>query len=210
MSDSAYLVSVDITSLRVLVVGGGRVAARKVGAFPASPMSLRVVAPDIRSELETMISNSTGNVEVLRREFRSSDIDGSGLVFAATSDLEVNAEVARLAVERGVLVNNVSDSSRSSFSNVATVNKGGLSVGVSSNPKVPGFSKAIGRLIEDVLPAEVDRLLVLAADVRSKALSSGHTEGGLDWTKVLNSNIFEYIRSGELALAEESIAECLS
>ncbi|MDA8080798.1 MAG: bifunctional precorrin-2 dehydrogenase/sirohydrochlorin ferrochelatase [Actinomycetota bacterium] len=208
MDGAAYLVSLDLSSTNVLVVGGGKVAARKIKGLPADLLSLKVVAPEVISDITAFLSEASWDFTLFHRRFDAQDLNCCDLVFAATSDTAVNLEVSRLAMERGILVNNVSDSAASTFSNLAVVNKGGLSVGVSSNPKVPGFSMAIGKLIEEMLPADIDRLLVLAAEVRSKALSSGHSPDGLDWLKVFNSRVFEYIRQGEWSQAEESLDEC--
>ena len=208
MDGGDYLVSLNLAGLKVLVVGAGTVAARKIGGLPASILGVTVVAPEISNEIVELLARANWEADIVQREFEPSDLSGCDLVFAATSDSGLNSEIARLARERGVLVNDVSDSLQSSFSNVAMVNKGGISIGVSSNPKVPGFSKAVSKLIEETLPEDLDRLLVLVAAVRSKALDSGHSADGLDWVKVLHSRVFEYIRMGDFPQAEESLAEC--
>lgn len=210
MDGGAYLVSLNIAHMDLLVVGGGEVATRKVKGLPEQPASLTVVAPEVSDGLVEFLSTNGSSSRILRRGFETSDLTGCDLVFAATSDPPTNSEISRLAHRLGILVNNVSDSSESSFANVATVNRGTLTIGVSSKSKAPGFSKAISRLIEDMLPADIDRVLVLAAEVRLKALSSGHSAGSLDWKKVLDSRVFEFIRSGDLARAEESLEQCLS
>lgn len=208
MGGAVYLVSLNLSSMNVLVVGGGKVAARKIKGLPSDLLGLKVVAPEVNPDIISLLSEVSWDSKLFHRHFDEQDLSDCGIVFAATSNKAVNREVSRLATERGILVNNVSDSVDSTFSNLAVVNKGGLSVGVSSTPKAPGFSKAIGRLIEEMLPADIDRLLVLAAEVRSKALNSGHSPDGLDWMKVLNSRVFELIRQGEFSKAEESLAEC--
>jgi len=210
MDGAPYLVCLNLSKMIVLVVGGGEVAARKIRGLPSNILGLKIVAPEVIKDIAVIVSETFPESQVFHRRFEEYDLQGCDLVFAATSDKAVNAEVSRLACKRGILVNNVSDSVDSTFSNLAVVNKGGLSVGVSSSPKAPGLSKAIGKLIEEMLPADIDRLLVLAAEVRSKALNSGRSPNGLDWMKVLNSRVFELIRLGDMAQAEESLAECLS
>ena len=209
MGGGTYLVSLDLAAMNILVVGAGKVAARKIEGLPEKVLSVTVVSPEISKEVVELLIAPTWEAHYIVRPFEESDLLGHDLVFAATSDPFLNSEIARLAGELGILVNNVSQSDDSTFTNVAVVHRGGISIGVSSNPKVPGFSMAIGKLIEEVLPENIDRLLVLAADVRSKALSYGHSTDGLDWIKVLNSRVFEYIRMGDFSQAEESLMECL-
>ncbi|TAN24124.1 MAG: bifunctional precorrin-2 dehydrogenase/sirohydrochlorin ferrochelatase [Actinomycetota bacterium] len=208
MDGGDYLVSLNLAAVKVLVVGAGKVAARKIRGLPASISGVTVVSPEISKEIVELLIRADWEAHYALRSFEESDLSECGIVFAATSDPDVNSNIARIAKERGILVNNVSEPFQSSFSNVALVNKGGISVGVSSNPKVPGFSKAISKLIEEMLPEDIDKLLVLAVAVRSKALSSGHWAAGLDWEKVLHSRVFEYIRLGDFSRAEESLAEC--
>ncbi|NNN19573.1 MAG: bifunctional precorrin-2 dehydrogenase/sirohydrochlorin ferrochelatase [Acidimicrobiaceae bacterium] len=209
MGGGTYLVSLDLAAKKILVVGAGKVAARKIQGLPENVLSLTVISPEISKEVEELLIGPTRRAHYIVRRIEEPDLLGHDLVFAATSDPFLNSEIARLAGELGILVNNVSASEDSTFTNVAVVHKGGISIGVSSNPKVPGFSMAVGKLIEEVLPEDIDRLLVLAADVRSKALNYGHSPDGLDWIKVLNSRVFEYIRLGDFSQAEESLIECL-
>ncbi len=206
---SAYLVALNLARLNVLVVGGGEVALRKVRGLCPSPLRLVVVAPDICPGLTQLLEEVECEVAILERKFLPSDLADCQLVFAATSDRFVNAEISRLCKKKGVLVNNVSDSGLSTFGNVALAGRGGVTVGVSSGSKVPGFSKALGKLIDEILPAEINSLLAIAAEVRSKALSSGVSASDLDWEKVMSSPVLELIRAGEIVRAEESLTECL-
>lgn len=206
---SGYMVSLDLERARILFVGGGTIAARKIKHLPTKLGYIKVVSLEISSQVASYLSGTGWHHDLIGREFEDSDLDQCDLVFACTSSESVNRRVSVAARARGILVNNVSSVGESSFSNVAGVIKGGLSIGVSSYPKVPGFSKAICRLIEESLPEEVDVLLVLVADLRAKALAGGRSLEGLDWMKAFDARVFEWIRMGELKRAEESLAECL-
>jgi siroheme synthase-like protein len=87
---------------RVLVVGGGEVAAQRVRQLAGALARVAVVAPEVRDEIAPLAD------EVLRRPFRAGDVDGSWLVVAAATP-EVNRAVARAAEARGVFVNAVDD-----------------------------------------------------------------------------------------------------
>lgn len=101
---SAYPIVVDGETIRVLVVGGGQVAERKVRRLLDSGATVSVVAPVIGTALRKL-ARASGNPELREREFRSSDLDNIHLAIAATDDRSVNASVASLARERRVLVN---------------------------------------------------------------------------------------------------------
>src|SRR5690349_9517381 len=83
----------DLVRRRVVVVGGGHVATTKVQALlPCRPWPLIVVAPDVSETIEA--AANTGQVEWRGRAFEPADLDGAELVFAATDDRELNAQVA--------------------------------------------------------------------------------------------------------------------
>lgn len=209
MGDGNYMVTLDLERAKVLIVGGGRIATRKLKSLPRVMSFVKVVALEISPEIVDHLNNLPCRTEYVHRAFDKWDIDGFDLAFAATDDSVVNAEIARLARGKGILVNDVSDSLNSSFSNVAALTKGGITIGVSSNPRVPGFSKALCKLIDELLPEEIDKLLLLVAQLRVKAQSNGRSLEGLDWMKIFESRVFELIRVGDLERAEESLAECL-
>jgi siroheme synthase-like protein len=98
----------DGAAVRALIVGGGRVAARKARALLAAGATVRVVAPSVDDELTEAES---ARLVITRREYASRDIGDALLVIAATGSRTVNARVARDARARGRLVN-VADAPR--------------------------------------------------------------------------------------------------
>jgi len=78
----------DLTDRRVVVVGGGAVAMRRVPSFVEAGAHVVLIAPDVAEELAEL------SIHVEQRPFRSGDVDGAWLVLAATDDPQVNAEVA--------------------------------------------------------------------------------------------------------------------
>ena len=85
----------DLTGRRVLVVGAGRVATRRVARLLDAGARVEVIAPSVSAEL----SASTASITI--REFVEDDVDGAWLVFACTDDPNVNAVVAASAELRG-------------------------------------------------------------------------------------------------------------
>jgi uroporphyrin-III C-methyltransferase/precorrin-2 dehydrogenase/sirohydrochlorin ferrochelatase len=86
----------DLAGRRVLVVGAGRVAARRVADLDAAGALVTVVAPEVSADIES--SGAT----VVRREFTVSDLEGAWLAVACTADPVVNAAVAALAEARQI------------------------------------------------------------------------------------------------------------
>lgn len=141
---------VDLTGRRVLVVGGGVVAERKVCAllgFGAEPL---VVSPRATNEIRRLAQ--TGAVRLCAREYRQEDLEGAVLAIAAADDREVNRAVSRGACRRGIPVNVVDDPELCSFYFPATVRRGDFVVGVSTSGSYPAFAKYARRRIEKMFP----------------------------------------------------------
>ncbi len=97
--DDHYFACLDLNGRDCLVVGGGTVGHEKASGLLAAGARVTVVAPEISDEVAAL------PVELLRREYRASDLDGRRLVIAATSVEEVNRRVFADAEERNLFCN---------------------------------------------------------------------------------------------------------
>ncbi len=110
-----YLVSLNVKNKKCLVVGAGQVACRKIAYLLECEASVSVVAESVSSDLELY----NDKIFIIKKSFEEADLDGAYLVIAATNDEKVNDDIARLCVLKNILVNHVSNTESSSFSNVA-------------------------------------------------------------------------------------------
>ena len=145
---------VELEGRPCLVVGGGRIAARKAAMLGEFGAAVTVVAPAVD---EALVAD-----EVLRRTFEDGDVDGRALVVAATDDAALNARVSRLCKARGVLVNVVDDPANCTFVFPAICRKGPVVAAVSSGGAAPVAAKLvrdkIAKLLPDDFVAAVERL----------------------------------------------------
>jgi precorrin-2 dehydrogenase/sirohydrochlorin ferrochelatase len=118
------------SDLRVLVVGGGPVADRKVCALLAGGASIRIVAPEVCDSLRELAADQRERVHIERRGFLEADIGDALLVIAATDDPEVNARVIRAARSLGRLVNVADDAAAGDCSLPAVHRAGALHIAV--------------------------------------------------------------------------------
>ena len=95
-----YPLFLDLRGRQVLVVGAGRVAARRIDALVSAGARITVVAPTADVGLATRVEASAGHLRWHRRPYTSADLDAVSLVHACTDDVELNATVAREAEER--------------------------------------------------------------------------------------------------------------
>src|ERR1700678_2809393 len=103
----------DLAGQKVLIVGGGDVALRKISLLERTGASITVVAPVIAPEL--MARAAAGQLTLAIREFAADDLDGARLVIVATSRRAVNRWIAKLSESRNVPVNVVDDREASRF-----------------------------------------------------------------------------------------------
>ncbi len=148
-----------------LVVGGGRVGVRKAKALLGAGARVRLVAPEI------VAPDNLGDAEIRLRPFAPHDLDGVFLAFAATSERSVNAEVARQARSRGILVNVADSPGEGDFTLPALLRRGDLVVSVGTGGKSPALAAAVRDLLADELGDEWRRVLEIAAALRQKGLT---------------------------------------
>ena len=118
-----YPLNVDLTGQLVIVIGGGRVAERKVVGILATrtDVDVCVIAPAVTEPLR-MLADSE-QIDWQEGCYTKGILEGAFLVYAATDSPEVNAEVAFEAKERGILVNVIDDPRASSFQIPSTVRR---------------------------------------------------------------------------------------
>ena len=87
-----YLLGLRLTGRRVLVAGGGAVAARRVPAMLDAGAAIELVSPEVTASLEDLAS--AGKITWTRRLYQAGDCDGAWLVCACTDDRAVNQAVA--------------------------------------------------------------------------------------------------------------------
>lgn len=124
------LVALDVQGREVLVVGGGKVAARKARPLLEDGAVIRVVAPALGEEVLAWLNG--GNVSLEQRAVEQADLDGVWLVIAATDDPAVNSQVAAWAQQRQLWCVNTSSASEGSARTVAQDSAAGVIVGVAS------------------------------------------------------------------------------
>jgi len=135
-----------LRSRRVVVIGGGPVAASKLEALLAAGADVTVVAPEVRPEIE-----QTG-VTVVRRAFEDADLDGAWWVVAA-APRDVNKRVLAAADARRVFVNAVDDPEHAT-------------VAISTDGRAPALAGLLREALDAFLPGDLDRWMAAADEAR--------------------------------------------
>jgi uroporphyrin-III C-methyltransferase len=161
---------VNFDSRPGLLVGAGTVALDKLGTLLPTGLRLRVVALEARPEFVELAAQ--GKIELVQRAFEPADLDGQFIVIAATNMAKVNAEVYRLARERGILTNSVDDIPNCDFFFGSVVRRGALQVAISTAGESPAFAQRLRREIDSQLPAEVGPWLEDLGRLRREILAT--------------------------------------
>jgi uroporphyrin-III C-methyltransferase/precorrin-2 dehydrogenase/sirohydrochlorin ferrochelatase len=138
----------NLAGRRVVLVGGGPVAASKLGQLLATGANVRVVAPDVRQEIVD------AGVAIDQREFVESDLDGVWLVIAAATPA-VNARVAAAAHARHLFVNAVDDPANATAYLGGVVRRDGVTVAISTRGDAPGLAGLLREALDAVLPRDL-------------------------------------------------------
>jgi len=149
-----------------VVVGGGRVATRKVESLLVAGARVRVISPELHPDLRAL--RDAARLEHVARTFASGDLEGSFLVIAATDDTLVNEQVWREAEERGLLINTVDDPPRCNFYVPAVVRRGALTLAVSTDGKSCSLAAKLRRELEELFGPEYEPLVDLLGELRQR------------------------------------------
>ena len=150
---------------RVLLVGGGRVAAAKLRPLLETGADVTVIAPVVSTEVA-----STG-ARILTREFEPQDLDGVCYVVAA-APMNVNAVVAREAAARGLFVNAVDDVEHASAYAGAVLHRHGVTVAISTDGAAPALAGLLREALDELLPPDLDIWVRRAREERVRWLAA--------------------------------------
>lgn len=183
--------------MNALVVGGGIVGTRKAAALVAAGCRVRVIAPAITAELESLAA-STDKVTLVREKYDSSMIGDERLVIAATNSSKTNAKIAADAAARGALVNRADAPDESHFHTMAVHRCGDIVVGV-----VAGGVPAAAARIRDAIARRIDGRYAAAIDalrrVRFRAQATKPEEWAGLQEKLIGPEFCEKVESGKFA-----------
>jgi precorrin-2 dehydrogenase/sirohydrochlorin ferrochelatase len=166
-----FPVYLDIQKKKVLVVGGGTIAARKVKSLAACGAKVTVVSPKFCATL----ARKKG-IRRVKRCYRKGDIKDMFLVICATDSPEVNEQVYKHATAAKIPVNVVDKPKLCSFIVPSVVKQGELLIAISTGGGSPALSRQIRELLEDTIDPSFGKHLSLLKEFRPKVKASSLTE----------------------------------
>jgi uroporphyrin-III C-methyltransferase/precorrin-2 dehydrogenase/sirohydrochlorin ferrochelatase len=169
----------DLGGQPVVVIGGGRVAERKIETLLEAGARITVVSPEVTAQIARR--SNEGRITLSQRPFRKGDLQGCRLAYAATSDPEVNGAVRREASESGIWLNAIDQPDLCDFITPAIVRRGDLAIAISTNGRCPALARRIREDLErqygPEYAEEVERCGRIRDHEKARAGSTAPSEG---------------------------------
>jgi uroporphyrin-III C-methyltransferase/precorrin-2 dehydrogenase/sirohydrochlorin ferrochelatase len=144
----AYPAGLRLAGRKVVMVGAGTVARRRLPGLIDARADVLVVAPDATPSVEAMADD--GELRWERRGYRASDLDGAWYVIAATDDPAVNAAVEADAEERRIFCVRSDDASQASAWTPASGRHDGLQIAVLAGGDPRRAAAVRDRILEEL------------------------------------------------------------
>jgi precorrin-2 dehydrogenase/sirohydrochlorin ferrochelatase len=165
--ESYYPVFLKLRGRKAVVVGGGRVAERKILSLLKAGADVTVISPDITPKIEK--ERLKGFLTHINRRYRSRDLCDAFLVIAATDSLTTNEKVSR---DAPCLVNVVDTPHLCNFIVPSAMKRGPLTIAVSTGGVSPALSRSLRKELEKEYSFEFARYLELLRRVRAEAMEA--------------------------------------
>lgn len=149
MGRSYFPLFVDLSEKKIIVAGGGHVAARRVRALLSFTDHITVIAPNICGGLLKLEQDQ--RIRCLKREFRLADTYEADLVLAATNDLLLNHEIGIHCRKEQILVNVADCKELCDFYFPGIIMDDEITIGITANGKDHSKVKEIRKKIEKAL-----------------------------------------------------------
>lgn len=162
-----YPIMLKLDGKKVVVVGGGKVGERKVSGLLGTNARVILISPEVTDHLNRLASS--GMIEWQKRSFSKDDVEGALLIFAATNDNELNQSIKKAASNQQ-LVTIADDPEESDFHVPAHIQRGRLSIAVSTGGASPIFARKIREQLEQQFDEQYEDYLEFLYSARQRIL----------------------------------------
>lgn len=214
-----YPAFLDLHGRRCVVIGGGTVAERKVQQLLASGADVMVVSPDATPELERLAAD--GWLRWTRRTYEPGDLAGAWVAVAAAGGEAVNRAVHAEAEQEKTLLNVVDAADLCGFIAPSIVERGPVTVAVSTGGASPALARKLRELIGGAQnPAHYDhdafcRCIEWAdaagvlAEVRAELKAGQKSAPAEAWQEAMDQELLDLVRAGKQEEAKRRLRSSL-
>jgi len=152
-----------------LVIGGGKVAERKVENLLKTGAKVKIISPEVTPSLKRLVEE--GKIEWERRVYKKGDLNSAWLVIAATNDPKAQKEIYKEAEEKHIFCNVVDVPELCSFIVPSTIKRGLLTIAISTSGVSPAVARRLRETLEEIIGEEYNLYLELMKNLRKQILS---------------------------------------
>ena len=204
-----YPLYLNIENRLCVVIGGGRVAERKITALLEAGAKILVVSPFFTPRL--MEYEANGRIDTFCTYYAAEFIEGASLIFAATDNSTVNAQVLADATQRGIPANSADAPETGNFITPASIRRGDLLLSIATGGNTPALSAQIVRDLEAQFGAEYAAYVELLGQkrdyVKEAAANPQTRKAALVALVDARAELLELLRSGDAGAADQHAAE---
>ena len=201
---------IDTSGKKCLVVGGGKVASRKLIPILESNMHVLLISPEIINDIFENFKDNK-NFTYQERKFVESDIDYQFLIVAATNCKDTNSLIAKIAKDKNILTNMAENSSIGDTLIPSVVNRDPIKIAISSGAASPILTRLVKTKLETVIPYSFSKLAEVMMEYRSKVKNtfSKISDRRNFWEIFLDGPISEMVLSGHIVKAKKALDKSL-
>ena len=201
---------IETTGKKCLIVGGGKVASRKLIPILKAKMKVTLISPKVIEEIELNFHKNK-NLKIIKRKFKPEDIEDQFLIIAATNEKTTNQKIAKLSKDNNILVNMAEDSLSGNTLIPSVVDRDPIKIAVSSGAASPILTRLVKTRLETVIPYSFSKLADIMMEYRDAVKKNflKISDRRKFWEVFLDGPISEMVLSGHIDKAKKALDESL-
>ena len=201
---------IETTGKKCLIVGGGKVASRKLIPILKSKMKVTLISPEVIEEIELNFQKNK-NLKIIKRKFEPEDIEDQFLIIAATNEKTTNQKIAKLSKDNNILVNMAEDSLSGNTLIPSVVDRDPIKIAVSSGAASPILTRLVKTKLETVIPYSFSKLADMMMEYRDVVKKNflKISDRRKFWEVFLDGPVSEMVLSGHIDKAKKALDESL-
>ena len=203
-----YPVNLNIENKKCVVVGGGKVALRKILGLLDAGAKIEVIAPEVCEEILQLYEEK--KITLIFEKYSAEKISDGIILIAATNDSELNKKILVDGQKKNFLVDSVDGDG--TFNVPSKIQREDFLLTISTAGTSPAFSKFVRENLEKEFSANFGEGLKIISKYRQevKKILQNHEDRKNFWRKILTPEIWKLLRNGELEKVEAKIKDALN
>ena len=202
-----YPVNLNVENKKCYVIGGGKVALRKIFRLLDAGAEVEVIAPEVCAEIEKLFA--AGKINLIREKYSAEKISDGKILIASTNDPALNKKILEDGRRKNFLVNVVDV--EGDFNVPSKIQRGDFLLTISTGGNSPAFAKFVREMLEQEFDSNFGEGLKIISRYRQevKKLLKNHEDRKFFWREVLDEELWRLLKNGELEKVEAKIKNAL-